>query len=88
MSASVQHRPRAVDAPDAAADPAGEPCADRVDQRGVVPLTLCGVEVYELDPWEAGELENPRLGVRRFDGELLALHELNDVAALEVDRGD
>ena len=42
-----------------------------------------GVEIDELHPREPGELLDPGLGVRRFDGEALTLDELHESA-----RGD
>ena len=80
-----EHVLRALDAANTAADAAGQPPADGRDHRRVVAASTRGVEVDQLDARKAGEALDPRLGVGRFDGEPLALHELHDVAVLEID---
>ncbi len=70
---------------DAAADAAGEPSADGRDERLVRAGVLGGVEVDELHLGVAGEALDPPLDVAGLDREALALHELHDSAALEID---
>ena len=82
VGAVPEHCLRALDAPDAAADPTGKPGADRGDDRRVVALALRGIEVDQLDAWEALELPDPRLRIGRLDRQLLPLDELDDMTAL------
>src|SRR4029453_863128 len=76
---------RAFGRPNAAADPAREFSADRRNQRLVCAGVHCRVEVDELNFGIAGEPFDPAIEVAGLDGELLALHELDDTAALKVD---
>ena len=71
---------------DAAADPAGKAGADRRDERLVRARVLGGIEVDELHLRVTGEALDPAVDVARLDGQALALHELDDPAALEIDR--
>ena len=54
----------------------------------VVAAPMRGVEIDQLHARKARELARSRLGIGGFDRELLALHELDDVAVLEIDRGN
>ena len=74
-----------LDGTDAAANAAGKPPADIGDHHGVVAASFRGVEIDQLHPRKSGELADPDLGIGGFNRELLALHQLNDPAALEVD---
>ena len=47
-----------------------------------------GVEVDQLHTWKPRESGDPYLRVRRLDRQLLALDELHDVPALEINRGN
>src|SRR6266540_1274137 len=87
MSPQREHRVGAIDAPDAAADPAGQPAADVGDHRAVVAASARGVEVDQLHARKSREPCDPRLRARGFDGEPFALYELNDVALLQIDGG-
>jgi hypothetical protein len=48
-------------------------------------LPLGGIEVDELNGWAPGEARDPPVHVVAGERELLALNELHDSAALEVD---
>ena len=85
VRAGGEHLLRTRDAPNPAADAAGQPPADRRDHGGVVAAASCGVQVDQLDARKAGEALDPRLRIGSFDGEALALHQLDDVAVLEID---
>src|SRR4029453_8067886 len=85
VCAVAKDRGGSLDRTDAAADAAGEPAADIRDYRGVVALSFRRVEIDQLHPGKSGEPADPHFRIRRFNGELLALDELNDPAALEVD---
>ena len=52
----------------------------------LLPLRHRRVEVDQLHLWKLRELLDPAVEIVGGDGELVALHELNDAAALEVDR--
>ena len=84
--AAVEQRGRAVDGANAAADAAGQPAADRRDERAVVAGVLRGVEIDQLDLREPLELPHPPVHVVGGDGEPFALHQLHDLSALEIDR--
>ena len=76
------------EAPDAAPHAAGEPAADLPDE-GVVRTRLEGaVEIDELHARVLRESRHPRKHIVARHGEPLALDELNDLAALEIDRWD
>jgi hypothetical protein len=83
-----QHRLRALDPTNAAADAAGQPAADVGDERGVVAAPARGVEIDQLHPREACEPRDPGLRARRLDRESFALHQLHHVPVLEVDGGN
>jgi hypothetical protein len=70
---------------DAAADAAGEPAADVCDHHRVVTVSFGGVEVDQLHTWKPRESPDPDVGVGRLNRELVALHQLDDAAALEID---
>ena len=76
----------ALGGPDAAADAAGQAGTDPRDDGFVRAGVLGRVEVDELHPGIAGEALNPALEIRGFNRQLLALHELDDAAALEIYR--
>ena len=76
---------RALGRTDAAADLAGQARADLANQMIVRARVHGGVEVDDVDPAKPGETLDPVVEIRRFDGELLALNELDDLAALEID---
>ena len=86
--AVCEHLRSALDAPDAAAHAAGKSGADRGDELAIVALALGRIQVDELYSREAREAGDPRFRVGCFDGEFLALHELDDVTVLEVDGGN
>ena len=77
---------RAPHAADAAADPAGQPRRDLVDQRVVVAARHRGVEIDQLHLRKLRELLDPAVEIVGGNGELVALHELHDAATLEIDR--
>ena len=70
---------------DAAADPAWQHAADVRDERVVVARPLRRVQVDQLHLRAAAEPGDPPVDVAGFDGEPLALHELDDPAPLEID---
>ena len=86
MAPSIDKRLRPFRRADAAADPAGKTGADRRDERLVRARVLRGIEVDELHLRISGEALDPAVDVARFDGQTLALHELHDSSALEIDR--
>ena len=89
VRAGGEHRLRALDAADPAADAAGQPARrSTATIAALSPRPLRGIEVDQLHARKARELLDPRLGIRRLDRERLALDELDDVAVLEVDRGN
>ena len=75
----------ALHAADPAADAAGKPAADGLHERAIVAPSACRIEIDELNAREARELRDPRLGIGLFDSQALALHQLYDMAVLEVD---
>ena len=52
----------------------------------LVPDAHRRVEIDQLNFGKLGEALDPAVEIVRLDGELLALNELNDLAALEIDR--
>ncbi len=78
----------ACDGADAAANLAGKAFADLLDESGIVTLSHGGVEVDELDERVACKAIDPVFEVIEGELEFFALHELNDLAAEEVDRWD
>ena len=76
---------RALGRADAAADLAGQPRADVANQVIVRARAHRGVEVDDVDAGKPGEPLDPVVEIGCFDGELLALDELDDLAALEID---
>ena len=79
---------RTLDAADATADAAREPATNRLHQRAIVAPSSCRVEIDQLHARKRGELDDPRLGIRRLDCQSLALNELYDMPVLEVDGGN
>ena len=73
---------------DAAADATRSRRADVPNERVVASGANRGVEVDQLQLRERREAADPRVEVGVFEGETLALDELNDFAAAEVDGGD
>ena len=73
-------------AADAAADAAGQLRGDLPDERVVVAARHRGVEIDQLHFREFRELRDPAVEIVGRDGELVALDQLDDVAALEIDR--
>ena len=55
------------------------------DEPGVLARPLGGVQIDQLHFRAAAEPRDPRVDVAGLDGEPLALHELDDPAALEID---
>src|SRR5690349_949767 len=88
MRAGSEHTLRLLDAADAAAHAAGESSTHLTHERRVLATSARRVEVNQLHTRERRELLDPRLGVRHFDGELLALNQLDDMAILQIDGGD
>src|SRR5262249_8880637 len=72
----------------AAANAAREPRSNVPAERQVMPGTHGCVEIDHLPLRKAFEPLHPLLDVLVSDGELLALHQLNDGAVFEVDRGN
>ena len=70
----------------AAADPARQRRGDVAHQRVVVAQRHRRIEVDQLDHREAAEAVNPAVHVGGFQGQRLALDELDDPPALEIDR--
>ena len=83
---AVEQVLRAADRADAAADAAGQPRGHLAHQRIVGPDAHRGVEIDQLNCGKPREPLDPAVEIVGFDRELLALHELNDLAALEIDR--
>ena len=52
------------------------------------PAPLAASRSISCTRGKRGEPRDPRLGVGGLDGERLALHELDDAAALEIDGGN
>ena len=88
MRAGIEHGLGSLDAADAAADAAGKTAADVLDHSQVVAVALGRVEVDQLHSRKARKLRNPRFRAGRLDRELLALYQLDDVATLQINRGD
>ena len=76
---------RTFDGPDAAADPAGKRSTDVRDERFVAAGTLSRIEIDQLNLRVVRKSPHPRLDIIRLDRQTLALHELHDPAALEID---
>src|SRR5688572_7238257 len=72
-------------AADAAADAARQLLCDTFDELVVVPARHRGVEIDELYLRELLEFRNPAVEIVGRDGEFVALNELDDTSALEVD---
>src|SRR5688500_14903105 len=75
----------ALPAAEAAADAARSCLCDRLDGLVVVPARHRGVEIDELYRRELVEFRNPAVEIVGRDGEFVALNELDDTSALEVD---
>src|SRR5262245_7257540 len=88
MRARIERGLRAFDAANAAADAAGQTRADGGRHRTVVAASASGVEIDQLHTRKGGEALDPRFGVSAFDSQFFALHQLDDVAVLEVDGWD
>ena len=86
--AVVEHGPCAFDAADPAADAAGELRGDMPHQRIVGARAQGRVEVDQLHAREPLEPAHPGCDVVRRERRPLALDELHDLAALEIDGGD
>src|SRR5439155_6689001 len=79
---------RARDAAHAAAHAARERCRDRAHEREVIARPGRRAEIDDLDFWKRGESTHPREYVLVADCEPFALNQLDDGAALKVDRGN
>ena len=77
-----------LDVADAAADPAGEPRQQALDQPGVAALAHGGVEVDHRDLAREREPLRDRRRIAGVDRLLGAADELDGLAALEIDAGD
>src|SRR5688572_33293022 len=71
-------------AADAAADAARQLLGNAFDELVVVPARHGGVEIDELHLRELLESRNPAVEIVGRDGELVALNELDDTSALEI----
>ncbi len=76
----------AADGSNAAADAARQLRCDLAHQRVVGPDAHRGVEVDQLNLGKLREALDPAVEIVGLDGELLALNELDDFPALEIDR--
>lgn len=85
MSACVEQFARARDAADASSNLTGKPPAYPANQPVVVAFRLGRVEVDELYALRPGETPDPCVDVARRERQVLALNELHDPAALEID---
>ena len=88
MCARLEGDLGAFDTSDTAADTAGQPFADCCSHSRVVAVSLRGVQIDQLDTREAGEPLDPHFRVSRLDRQLLSLDELDDAAALQINRRD
>src|SRR5262245_8977408 len=88
LCASRQDVARAFGGPHAAADPAGQGRSDAPYDRQVVSDVHGGVEVDHLHLRKTLESRHPGEDVVVAYRQLLALNELDDGAALQVDRGN
>ena len=79
---------RALGRAHAAADLAGQPRADLANEMIVRARAHGRVEVDDVDAPKPGEPLDPVVEIGRLDGELLALNQLDDLAALEIDGGN
>ena len=88
LRAGGEHVRGALDGADAAADAAGERRRDLPDEREVVAGAHRGIEIDHLHLRELREPAHPPEDVVVPDREPLALDELDDGAALEIDGGN
>ena len=88
LMAEFEKRLRSLDGPHAAADTAAKLRADRRDERGVVAGVLRRVEIDELHVCKRRELRDPPGEVVARKSQPLALYELHDASALQVDGGN
>jgi len=86
--AGVDHLARAVHRPDPSADTAGALRRHTANQVVVVAGRHRSIEVDELDHREVLEAADPAEDVGAFDGDPVALDELDDFAAFQVDAGN
>ena len=84
--AGVEHLAGAIDGADPAANATGPRPAGVPDQRVVAARSDRRVEIDQLQLGEAGEPRNPPVEVRVLERQPLALHELHDLLAAQVDR--
>lgn len=86
--AKVEYLARAIDGADPAADAARAHPAGVPDERIVAARANRRVEIDELQLRKAGEPCDPAIEIRVLERQPFALHELHDLLAAQVDRGD
>ena len=85
VGTAIEHGVRALDASDAPSDATGKAGANRGHERRVIAVPFGGIQIDQLHTRKTRESHDPRLGIRRFDRERFALHELHNAPALQID---